>query len=470
MNATNLINGLLGATDVPGGITGESFNPLIAPGPDGTVEPNPGLTVEVNEWVGAKFKYPPDHLDLSEFYPHKHSTAYVAWRAIANPEKYHLTYNPKVMLIFGANPIANNCNIEEIISALKKIPFIVSISYHMDEMTQFADVVLAESANLERLNFNEYQAFGPRAGKRGLRGLNFRYPVIEPLFDTLDSNSMFLELIKRLGINQPAMDMLNKIFQLNGTDYELDPIKPYQWEDIVDRVLKSRFGKDKGVEFFKAQGFAWTAHWLPEEKTYNYFYFPDGHTRYAIYNERLQEKGRLTQEQFTQNNVTAPGWDMDQYLAFFNALPSWMPHPEHEAAQEFDLYAVNWKIGTRIFGMGGLDEIAQVREMQIQYSTDVNSILINVETARIKGIKDGDRVIVESQHGGKVEGVIKTTNLLHPKTIGFVGNFGRQAMYMGPMVKKGVNYNQLLSAADGLFDPVTGAIDITAAVKLTKVV
>jgi anaerobic selenocysteine-containing dehydrogenase len=266
------------------------------------------------------------------------------------------------------------------------------------------------------------------------------------------------------------MNMLNKIFQLSGTGYELDPNKQYQWEDIVDRVLKARFGQDKGIEFFKMHGFAWTSQWLPEEKTYNYYYFPDGKTRHAIYNERLLKTGQTIREQFIQSNITAPGWDMDQYLAFFKALPSWIPHPEHEANQEFDLYAVNWKIGTRIFGMGGLDEIAQVREMQIKYNTDVNSILVNVETARKKEINDRDKVVVESQHGGKVEGVIKTTNLLHPKTIGFVGNFGRQALHMGPMVKKGVNYNQLLSAADGHFDPVIGAIDVTAAVKINKVV
>ena len=39
MLAGNLLNGLLGATDVPGGLTGESFNPLPQPGADGTVEP-----------------------------------------------------------------------------------------------------------------------------------------------------------------------------------------------------------------------------------------------------------------------------------------------------------------------------------------------------------------------------------------------------------------------------------------------
>jgi len=119
--------------------------------------------------------------------------------------------------------------------------------------------------------------------------------------------------------------------------------------------------------------------------------------------------------------------------------------------------------------LGGLEEIPAVREMQVKHSPGVNSILLNADTARLKGLKDGDEVACESQYGGKVRGQIKTTNLLHPKTVGFAGNFGRQAMFLSPEAKKGLNYNQLLSAADGQFDPVTGAIDNTAAVKLTKI-
>jgi anaerobic selenocysteine-containing dehydrogenase len=99
----------------------------------------------------------------------------------------------------------------------------------------------------------------------------------------------------------------------------------------------------------------------------------------------------------------------------------------------------------------------------------VNSILINRGTARAKGLKDGDRVIVESQYGGRQEGVILTTELLHPKALGFPGNFGRKAMLLGPKAREGLNYNQLLSAEDGNFDPVIGAIEITSAVKLIKV-
>lgn len=469
MLAVNLINGLIGATDVPGGLTGESFNPLLQPGADGTVEPNARLIAQTSEWVRNPFKVPVDHLDLSEFYPHRHAMPFVAWRAITHPEKYYVDFKPQMMMLYGANPITNNVQADEVIAAFKAFPFFVSIAYHLDEPTQFADIVLAESSNMERLNYSEYQACGPIAGKRGMQGLNFKQPVVKLLYDTRDSNSILMDLANRLGIHPAINGMFNGMLRLMKTPYELQPPKQYTWEEIVDRVLKARFGSDKGIDYFQEHGSAWTAQWIPEEQTYNYFYFPDGKTRHPIYLEYLLGTQVVMRKQLADANVTVPGWDTEKYMAFFDALPTWIPHPEHEAPAEYDLFAVNWKIAARAFGMGALEELAEIREVQLMQSPEVNSILINRGTARAKGLKDGDRVIVESQYGGRQEGVILTTELLHPKALGFPGNFGRKAMLLGPKAREGLNYNQLLSAEDGNFDPVIGAIEITSAVKLTKV-
>ena len=167
MLAGNLLNGLLGATDVPGGLTGESFQPLPRPGADGTVEPQMRLIPQTAEWIRNDFNIPVNHLDLAEFYPHRHCTPFVVWRSIADPKKYYVEYEPKAMIVFGANPLTQNVNAAEAIEAFKKIPFIAEIAYHLDEPSQFADIILPEFANLERLNFIRWQACGPVAGKCG---------------------------------------------------------------------------------------------------------------------------------------------------------------------------------------------------------------------------------------------------------------------------------------------------------------
>ena len=320
---------------------------------------------------------------------------------------------------------------------------------------------------MERLNFIEYQACGPEAGRRGLRGLNFKHPVIAPLYDTRDANSILLELSNRLGIHPAANGMMNGMLRLAETPFALEPPKQYSWEEIVDRVLKARFGEDKGIEYFKEHGAAWTGQWLPEEQTYNYFYFPDGQTRHPIYCEHLQVTGQTMEAQCAANNVTVPA-GMDKYSAFFQALPTWIPHPEHEAPGRVRSLRRELEDWHPAFGMGGFEELAQIRSAT-ETSLDVNSILVNRATARDKGLKDGDEVLCESQYGGQQRGFVLTTELLHPKTVGFPGNFGRTAMFMGPQAREGVNYNQLLSARDGEFDPVIGGVEITAAVRLTKI-
>ncbi|HKZ51272.1 MAG TPA: molybdopterin dinucleotide binding domain-containing protein, partial [Dehalococcoidia bacterium] len=154
--------------------------------------------------------------------------------------------------------------------------------------------------------------------------------------------------------------------------------------------------------------------------------------------------------------------------AYYQPFPTWIPHAEHTPPPQFDLYAVNWKIAARAFGMGALAENPWIREMHALYVPDVDVILINPKTADRKGLREGDQVICESQFGTSVRGVLHLTELIRPDVLGFAGNFGHRSPLMGPWARKGLNYNALLSAADGLFDPVIGAVDVSPAVKLTK--
>jgi len=53
-------------------------------------------------------------------------------------------------MLYGANPISNCADPEETIAAMCKIPFVVSIAYVYDEVTSLCDILLPESALLER--------------------------------------------------------------------------------------------------------------------------------------------------------------------------------------------------------------------------------------------------------------------------------------------------------------------------------
>ncbi|MBC7294100.1 MAG: molybdopterin-dependent oxidoreductase, partial [Thermoleophilia bacterium] len=83
--AAKMIASLVGALDVPGSYLGSEQGPVLSPGPDGVVEPK-------SEAVPKPWMFPPS-IDLREYYPHRHTSAYLAWKAILEPEKYGLDYN-----------------------------------------------------------------------------------------------------------------------------------------------------------------------------------------------------------------------------------------------------------------------------------------------------------------------------------------------------------------------------------------
>jgi anaerobic selenocysteine-containing dehydrogenase len=468
MTASNIINGLVGAADGPGNTICQTIGPTLKPDEDGVVRTWAETTPHVDEWEFNEWHYTPQSIDMAEFYPHRHSTTHVAWRAIVDPEKYHLDYEVKMMMVYGANPFFNiiSDGAEE---AFKKIPFTVDIAYSFDETSQFADILLVENSNLERLGF-DYIHKVTRATddlRRRVQGHNTRQPVLpRPLYNTRDSNDMCLEIINRLGIKGPAYGQTSGMMKLKGTGFELDPSKDYTWEEVFGRCLKA-WHKDKDKAFFLKNGCLQDETYVRLRESYPYYFHPDNKTRHPMYDEHIRYSRERMKKLCTEHDVSIPGWDMDEWEKYFQPLPHWFVTSDWNAPEEYDLLAVNWKTAARPFGTSGLDDNALIQEIK-EFDPEIGFILINTETAKRKGLKDGDMVRCESLHGS-LEGPIKTTELLQADSVGISGNYGQKGRLTYPEAKKGLNYNVLLSAEDGEFDPVTGGINISPQVKLTKI-
>lgn len=466
--ASKVLNTIVGAMDVPGSIQGDNCGPKLTPGPDGTVMPIRKNVPQADEWEINEFKFPPDSIELQEFYPNKHSLPHIAWKAILNPKKYYIEYPVEALMVYGANPIVNNVASEEPLEAYRKVPFIFSIAYHLDEPSELADVVLPEPSNLERLMLRRIAGDGKACDDetRGIVGMNFRYPVVKPLYNTRQSDDILLDLSRRIGIHPKAYGMLNGMWRLKDR-YKLVPSRKYTWEQIVDRKLRSDYGDDKGIDYFKKNGSTWTIRRLPLKETYNYYHHPMGKTRIPLYFEHLKAAGDSLRANLEKVGAAVPGWDMEDYYFHFQPLIHWKPTHLDAAPKEMDLFIVNWKTPFVQFGLAGNVENPWFHEIATQFDPYQMTILINRETARKRGLADGDKVLVESQWG-KMEGVLKLTELIHPEAIGVAGNFGRRSMHMNPISRIGPNYNQLLSPDEGTFDPIGGGFCNTARVKLTR--
>jgi anaerobic selenocysteine-containing dehydrogenase len=94
------------------------------------------------------------------------------------------------------------------------------------------------------------------------------------------------------------------------------------------------------------------------------------------------------------------------------------------------------------------------------------NIVMNAATAKKKGIKDGDIIVVENPWGDRVTGNVKLTELIHERVLGIVGlgtwNRGRN------FEPRGILYNQLLRLGAKYMDPVVGSCQESINVKAYK--
>jgi len=466
--AGKIINMLVGAVEVPGGITGNR-NP--GPGPFVLEPDQDGIVTPFMEAVGLDFKYPPDRVSLGEFYPHAHATPYIMARAVLEPEKYQLPYELEAMLNCGANSIRSGCDVEIFIKAFQKIPFIATFAVNFDEVTMMSDIVFPENHFLEQAYARFYMVSHQNIDDsvRGLVCVNGRNSAVEPLYNTKSADEVLLEIADQVGFlngKGGINDCINNAFRLKGSN-KLDLDKKYTIEEMIDRRVKQVFGDETGFEHLLQQGVLYRFD-SQGKSAYNYFYWPDNKTRHPIYFERLKKSGAAMRKNLTQHEVQIPAWsDQEEYFAFYEAIPHWITTPEMLAPPEYDMYACNWKTSLMRHGTGNTQENAWLVEIRESDPYELY-VWINEKTAERKGLKDGDQVCIESQFG-KVTGVLKVTQRIHPEVVGIPGCYGSATYMMSPDAKKGTHFNSLLSGKEeSCIDPISGSITISPKVKVYK--
>lgn len=466
--AGKIINLLVGAVDVPGGITGNR-NP--GPGPHVLEPDDDGIVKPIMEAIGTPFKYPPDHVDMKEFYPHAHATPYIMARAILDPEKYYLSYELEAMLNCGANSIRSGCDRELFIKAFRKVPFIVTFAVNFDEVTMMSDIVFPEHHFLEQ-EYARFYAVSHQSVDDSIRGLVMamgRNPVMKPLYNTRPMDDVLMEIGDRVGFlsgEDGVNDLMNRAFKLTGKN-KLDLDKKYSIEEMIDRRVKQLFGDQYSFDYLLEHGVMYRF-----ENTgklgYNYYYWPDNKTRHPIYFDRLKASGNLMRENIKKHNIKIPGWqDQEGYFKFFDAIPYWIPSAEFTAPPEYDMFACNWKTALMRHGLGNTQENAWLIEVRGADPYEMY-VWINKETARRKGFKGGDIVCIESQYG-QTTGKLKLTELIHPEVLGIPGCYGSSTFMMNPSARKGTHFNALLTGKeDTAIDPISGSITVSPKVKVYK--
>lgn len=465
-----LINMMVGAIEVPGGCLGCGYRgaAAIEPTEDGTMKPG-------YEAVAREFEYPPKHIGLVEFFPNCHTTPHLAVNAILEPEKYYIDYDIQAWMSVGGNPIRMNGQPEKYVEAFKKIPFSVSIAYHMDEPATLADVLLPEHSFLERVRvapfYPQHQSISDEV--TGLQMIQMRQPV-PTLFNTMHVDDIFIELAERIGILygegglndcvNNGEDWLIKEQGLNMNDpHKLDLNTRYSLTEIFDRQVKGWiFGDGTGFEKLNETGYK--AHWQPRKNFYLYYYYPGDQTKHEFYFQHLKNTGDDLRANLLKHGIKFPGVDDEDFIFdLYKPVPHWV---ETAVPEEYDLWAFNWKTPYFSSDVGNVVGNPWLAEL---YKVDPYEavVCINPVTAKKKNLQEGDRVSVASQYGA-LEGVIRTSELFHPDSVGISGGYGGGNKQGNPLNRKGPNFNSLISTDINTLDAVSAGQDISPKVRITK--
>lgn len=448
------INMLLGAWDVPGGNL--ACNHLkYACDDEGTPE-------EYHLFPPVQFKYPPDRLDMLEYLPMAHDVGYHFVNSMNNLEKYGFEYKPEVALNYGCNLFSKGGSEEEIEKAIAAIPFMVSISSHFDEHTNFADIVLPEASHLE-----VPMAYGRNFDRPGTRELNrpdgARGPLSEPMYDGRHPDQIFMELSERIGILPKVLGISSKINEIDG----LDPHKKYTVEEYYDLYIRSAQGKEWSFDKVAEKGSLLQPP-KEEHQAYAYYYLKQTGARLPLYNMPLKRYGEKQLEGCARAGIDHPAGS-EFIREFYQPVPHWFSISEMPGNNEdFDLNIVGWRRSQFLHDINDLTGTPVLQEVA---NTDpfYRKVVLNAETAREKGLKDGDMVYVENQLGVRTgPAPIKTTQILHPQALGIVAGRNRRGFNINPIAETGLSWNRLVRQDWDAIDPFTGALEISPLVRIIK--
>jgi anaerobic selenocysteine-containing dehydrogenase len=386
------------------------------------------------------FAFPPNSLQLIEWFPLGMDCGHMSVDVMLEPEKYHLDFRPEVLLTYHSNPVWNMPGTERVKEAMARFDYVISIDVLVTETTEWADLVLPDHTYLESTVLVMCE---PPV----VKGLALRQPVIPPLYDTRDATEILIDIADRCGFLNVWNDFLNFLLGLTARpELMLQPDTKYTAEEIADRVCRTVYGDDHDLAWFKEHGHKVVKR-APEE-----MYMPYAGLRIPFYYEVVKTMGEDLRARFEEVGYE---WDTSSYVP----LPSWSPGPVHRDDPEYDLYAITFKSAETNFAENlSIPVIANLTRRVAHH----RGVLLNPATARARAIEDGDRIEIASRFG-RIEGTARLVEGIHPDAVAVSNAITRD---IGG--RRGTHFNALLPIDLEYTDTFTGALEACARVRVSR--
>lgn len=372
-------------------------------------------------------------------------------------QKVGIPFRLEMLLNCGCNSVLNTANHKTAEAVLKRIPFIVSFELFANELVEgFSDIVLPDACFLEHFSWGDGFVFnyGQSWGMDDF-AVHVMHKVVEPKGERRYKEEVLYEILRRMGYEEELKEVLNSTYNLEG-DLRFKPEDKVTWSEVSDRVLQSLLGPGYNQEWFKKNGFVrWSK--KPEEAYWTYFV----DARVPMYMEYLLDMKEKLEE---INKQTGLGINLEQYHPFI----SWFPCSIHkETNPEFDLYCFSYRdvlhSGSMTMEQPWLDEASKLSPYTYNFT-------MNRDTAKKRGLQDGDTIEIESAaSGNKVQGTLKLMEGQHPQTISISACSGHWAKGLPIAKDKGANFDTLLELDMKHMDHVSLSIETAVRVKVRKV-
>ena len=448
----HLLTALVGAESVPGSwfVSRRSVTmAAVRNAPRNTYKWKDGLIGPETE-TATPFNFPPRSQTLDELFPIGFMNTWVSSMKMVYPDKYWGTRLVDLVFWRKANPMMMNYATADLEQLYTTRPAI-AIADLIDESGLYADIIIPETTLYEGWAFPNYADFN--IASNGW----ITQPVITPLYNLPNHLDIYIEIADRAGFlygKGGLNDLLNGL--ISAANQKLDLTKKYTAIDVVGRICLSNTGKD--LEWAKQNGGVqnyrdWARDIYQPYKMIN--------SRIPIYFEWQKEVGDTLKVNMDKAGIQ---WDYSSY----DPLPRWIPSHIHKDTPPYDLVATPYRKGG--FSATSSRQIPYLMEAQ---DTDpfTEYIWMNEDTAKAKGIGDGDLVWVESVQD-KVQGIAKLSQAIHPKAVGICINLGGKA---GNEVVKsyserhlGVEYMRLRPWGFDYCDRMIGNLENSIKVKVYK--
>lgn len=337
------------------------------------------------------------------------------WKNLVDPPKnFPQLPPPELWIRYRTNPLLGLGEPELIKKAIQKIPYIVSISFVPDEITDYADLVLPEQVEFER--YMPYFNIRNACHKKYFM-LALAQPVVNPT-GALNINDILIELADRIGMLKDYNTILNQRLGLQGGQNALELGTKYSWMEISDRLCKHYTNNTLDLEWFKKHGVL--ARKAEVEDQYDvHLAMKDLKLRYPLpYMEQVKIAGETLANHLAQMNID--WWSTEEYTA----LPTYFPSKMEEVPAEYDFYVTTTRV--IMFSYGSNMSLPWINELS-QHLPDQVQILMHIGSAEKRGIAEGDEIWVESI-SGKVKGKVTLREGIRPDTLLIAGQFGQWSM------------------------------------------